>query len=131
MRAIYFCPIEGCPAVLADAQGLREHLRRATHKGEETPRDVIERFVSQNCFWPLSKVMADAIFGCPQKLHAYVMLHSMAEVALCRTFYAAPGSPLTRVANDVIMKIRPRFKDHGYKLRIDRHLQPTHNPVGH
>ena len=86
MRAIFFCPVEGCPSVLTDQQGLWDHLRQDTHRGGATPMGHISAFAAQNCFWPLTREMAAAILRSPQKLHAYVMLYSYAGVALQRTF---------------------------------------------
>ena len=52
LRAVYFCPVEACPAVLCDVQGLRDHLRGGVHKGDQVSVVVISNYMKQNCYWP-------------------------------------------------------------------------------
>jgi len=118
MRAIYFCPIEGCPSVLIDQQGLRDHLKQNTHRGGAVTRDVISSFAAQNCFWPISRAWAAVVLGSSQKFHAYIMLHALAGVALQRTFYAARQSVIHTNLMEAINYLRPRFDDPSYNFRI-------------
>ena len=119
-RAVYFCPADGCPAVLCDVQGLRDHLRGGTHKGDQVSAVVIGNLVSQNCYWPLPQAMANAIIDGGQRLQAYGMLYSMTGVAMFRKFFCPSGRPMHRVVRDVIDKMRPRFGDPHYRVRVDR-----------
>ena len=118
MRAVYFCPMEGCPSVLIDQQGLRDHLRQNTHRGGAATRVQISAFAEQNCFWPLTRAWTGAILGSSQKFHAYIMLHAYAGVALLRTFYAAKNSVISNSLMEVLSCIRPRFSDPAYSYRI-------------
>ena len=117
-RAIYFCPIPGCPSVLIDQQGLRDHLRQNTHRGGVASMGQIGAFGTQNCFWPLTRAWAAAILGSPQKFHAYIMLHSCAGVALQRTFYAAQYSIVHTSLMEVLRYFRPKFNDRSYGHKI-------------
>ena len=78
MGALYFCPLDGCPSIMPDEEGLRKHLQMATHKGQNALPGEIDNFMDHSTFWPLRKDIADAIMSCRQRLHGYGMLHSMA-----------------------------------------------------
>ena len=118
MRAIYFCPIVGCPSVLIDQQGLRDHLRQNTHQGGDATMGQINAFGAQNCFWPMPRAWAGAILESSQKFHAYIMLHAYAGVALQRRFFAAKNSIIYTSLMGVLNFIRPRFTDPSYSFKI-------------
>ena len=133
LRAVYFCPVDACPAVLCDIQGLRDHLRGGTHKGDQVSMVVIANFVSQNCYWPLPQDMASAILDGGPKLQAYGMLHSMAGVAMFKEFYCPSGRPMHRVVRDMIETMKPRFDDSDYQTSVDskkRERNPVTSPKG-
>ena len=118
IRAIFFCPIEGCPSVLIDQQGLRDHLKQNTHRGGAVARGIISAFGSQNCFWPMTRAWAAAILGSCQKFHPYIMLHALAGASLNKTFFAAKQSVIHSSLTEVMRLLRPRFADPAYNFRI-------------
>ena len=131
MRALYFCPLDGCPSIMPDEEGLREHLLMVTHKGANALPGEIDNFMEHSSFWPLPKAIADAIMTCKQRLHGYGMLHSMAGVAMSRTFVCSPEAVMTLTVKQCVEYISPRFQDAKYQLIIDQRSLPVHNPVGH
>ena len=84
-RTIWFCPIPGCPSSLSTKEGLvkqpqsRPHGRRVElHLG----RRVAKQIANQNCYWPVTQVMADKLLSASKRLIRYIALYSMAGVAM-------------------------------------------------
>ena len=84
-RTIWFCPIPGCPSSLANKEGLVKHLQSRPHRrGIELKlgRKVAKQIANQNCFWPVTQVMADKLLCASKRLIRYIALYSMAGVAM-------------------------------------------------
>ena len=84
-RTIWFCPIPGCPSSLANKEGLVKHLQSRPHgRGVELHlgRRVAKEIANQNCFWPVTQVMADKLLSASKRLIRYIALYSMAGVAM-------------------------------------------------
>ena len=84
-RTIWFCPIPGCPSSLANKEGLVKHLQSRPHgRGIELKlgRKVAKEIANQNCFWPVTQVMADKLLCASKRLIRYIALYSMAGVAM-------------------------------------------------
>ena len=84
-RTIWFCPIPGCPSSLATKEGLVKHLQSRPHaRGVELHlgRKVAKQIANQNCYWPVTQVMADKLLSASKRLIRYIALYSMAGVAM-------------------------------------------------
>ena len=84
-RTIWFCPIPGCPSSLSNKEGLVKHLQSRPHgRGIELKlgRKVAKQIANQNCFWPVTQVMADKLLSASKRLICYIALYSMAGVAM-------------------------------------------------
>ena len=65
-RTIWFCPIPGCPSSLANKEGLVKHLISRPHgRGIDIKlgRKVAKQIANQNCFWPVTQVMAEKLLA--------------------------------------------------------------------
>ena len=95
-RAIWFCPIPGCPSSSKSKEGLVKHLMSKPHaRGVELTlgRKVAKQIANQNCYWPVTQVMADKLLVSPKCLIRYIALYSMAGVAMeTRLFRIHPSS---------------------------------------
>ena len=95
-RAIWFCPIPGCPSSSKSKEGLVKHLMSKPHaRGVELTlgRKVAKQIANQNCYWPVTQVMADKLLVSPKRLIRYIALYSMAGVAMeTRLFRIHPSS---------------------------------------
>ena len=95
-RAIWFCPIPGCPSSSNSKEGLVKHLMSKPHaRGVELTlgRKVAKQIANQNCYWPVTQVMADKLLVSPKRLIRYIALYSMAGVAMeTRLFRIHPSS---------------------------------------
>ena len=95
-RAIWFCPIPGCPSSSKSKEGLVKHLLSKPHaRGVEVTlgRKVAKQIANQNCYWPVTQVMADKLLVSPKCLIRYIALYSMAGVAMeTRLFRIHPSS---------------------------------------
>ena len=95
-RAIWFCPIPGCPSSSNSNEGLVKHLMSKPHaRGVELTlgRKVAKQIANQNCYWPVTQVMADKLLVSPKRLIRYIALYSMAGVAMeTRLFRIHPSS---------------------------------------
>ena len=84
-RTIWFCPIPGCPSSLSTKDGLVKHLMSKPHaRGVEVNlgRKVAKQIANQNCYWPITQVMADKLLVASKRLIRYIALYSMAGVAM-------------------------------------------------
>ena len=84
-RTIWFCPIPGCPSSLSSKEGLVKHLQSRPHgRGIELNlgRKVAKQIANQNCYWPITQVMADKLLVASKRLIRYIALYSMAGVAM-------------------------------------------------
>ena len=95
-RSIWFCPIPGCPSSLSTKEGLVKHLQSRPHaRGIELNlgRKVAKQIANQNCFWPVTQVMADKLLSASKRLICYIALYSMAGVAMeSRLFRIHPNA---------------------------------------
>ena len=95
-RAIWFCPIPGCPSSSKSKEGLVKHLMSNPHaRGVELTlgRKVAKQIANQNCYWPVTQVMADKLLVSAKRLIRYIALYSMAGVAMeTRLFRIHPRS---------------------------------------
>ena len=95
-RAIWFCPIPGCPSSSKSKEGLVKHLMSNPHaRGVEVTlgRKVAKQIANQNCYWPVTQVMADKLLVSAKRLIRYIALYSMAGVAMeTRLFRIHPSS---------------------------------------
>ena len=81
-RTIWFCPIPGCPSSL---EGLVKHLQSRPHgRGVELHlgRRVAKQIANQNCYWPVTQVMADKLLSASKRLIRYITLYSMTGVVM-------------------------------------------------
>ena len=84
-RTIWFCPIPGCPSSLSNKGGLVKHLMsKPNARGVEVNlgRRVAKQIANQNCYWPITQVMADKLLVASKRLIRYIALYSMAGVAM-------------------------------------------------
>ena len=95
-RTIWFCPIPGCPSSLANKEGLVKHLISQPHgRGIDIKlgRKVAKQIANQNCFWPVTQVMAEKLLVASKRLIRYIALYSMAGVAMeTRLFRIHPNA---------------------------------------
>ena len=95
-RTIWFCPIPGCPSSSQSKEGLVKHLMSKPHaRGVELTlgRKVAKQIANQNCYWPVTQVMADKLLVSSKRLIRYIALYSMAGVAMeTRLFRIHPSS---------------------------------------
>ena len=96
-RAIWFCPIPGCPSSLSSKDGLVRHLQTRQHARSmelNLKRAVSKQIANQNCFWPVTQTMADKLLRASKRIIRYVALYSMASVAMeSRLFPSARDTP--------------------------------------
>ena len=74
-RTIWFCPIPGCPLSLANKEGLVKHLISRPHgRGIDIKlgHKVAKQIVNQNCFWPVTQVMAEKLLVASKRLIRYI-----------------------------------------------------------
>ena len=84
-RTIWFCPIPGCPSSSSSKEGLVKHLMSTPHsRGVELTlgRKIAKQIANQNCYWPVTQVMADKLLIASKRLIRYIALYSMAGVAM-------------------------------------------------
>ena len=84
-RTIWFCPLPGCPSSLSSKDGLVKHLMSPPHaRGIELnlARKIAKQVANQNCYWPITQVMADKLLVASKRLIRYIALYSMAGVAM-------------------------------------------------
>ena len=84
-RTIWFCPIPGCPSSSSSKEGLVKHLMSNPHsRGVDLTlgRKVAKQIANQNCYWPITQVMADKLLSASKRLIRYIALYSMAGVAM-------------------------------------------------
>ena len=84
-RTIWFCPMPGCPSSLSTKDGLVKHLMGPTHaRGIELTlaRKISKQIANQNCFWPITMLMADKLLVASKRLIRNIALYSMAGVAM-------------------------------------------------
>ena len=95
-RSIWCCPIPGCPSSLSTKEGLVKHLQSRPHgRGIELNlgRRVAKQIANQNCYWPVTQVMADKLLSASKRIIRYVALYSMAGVAMeSRLFRIHPNA---------------------------------------
>ena len=95
-RTVWFCPIPGCPSSSSSKEGLVKHLMSKPHsRGVEVTlaRKVSKQIANQNCYWPVTQVMADKLLVSSKRLIRYIALFSMAGVAMeTRLFRIHPSS---------------------------------------
>ena len=84
-RTIWFCPLPGCPSSLSSKDGLVKHLMSPLHArgmSETLSRKVAKQVANQNCFWPITQLMADKLLVASKRLIRNIALYSMAGVAM-------------------------------------------------
>ena len=84
-RTIWFCPLPGCASSLFSKDGLVKHLMSPPHaRGIELNlgRKIAKQVANQNCYWPITQVMADKLLVASKRLIRYIALYSMAGVAM-------------------------------------------------
>ena len=84
-RTIWFCPLPGCPSSLSSKDGLVKHLMSKPHaRGIELTlgRKIAKQIANQNCYWPITQVVADKLLVASKRLIRYIALYSMAGVAM-------------------------------------------------
>ena len=84
-RTIWFCPLPGCPSSLSSKDGLVKHLMSPPHArgmSETLSRKVSKQIANQNCFWPITQLMADKLLVASKRLIRNIALYSMAGVAM-------------------------------------------------
>ena len=84
-RTVWFCPLPGCPSSLSSNDGLVKHLMTPCHArgmSETLARKVAKQVANQNCFWPITQLMADKLLVASKRLIRYIALYSMAGVAM-------------------------------------------------
>ena len=136
-RSIWFCPIPGCPSSLSTKEGLVKHLQSRPHgRGIELNlgRRVAKQIANQNCYWPVTQVMADKLLSASKRLIRYIALYSMAGVAMeSRLFRIHPNDLQRRrdIRHHVQTRIRSvhaldrhyNYSAHGLPRRPLRHNQ--------
>ena len=137
-RTIWSCPIPGCPSSLANKEGLVKHLQSRPHgRGIELKlgRKVAKQIANQNCFWPVTQVMADKLLCASKRLIRYIALYSMAGVAMeNRLFRIHPNARDTPFMDACAAFLTPKmnlsqviFLPSGCQLR--RFAQPPANQL--
>ena len=95
-RTIWFCPLPGCPSSLSSKDGLVKHLMSTPHaRGIDITlgRKIAKQIANQNCYWPITQVMADKLLVASKRLIRYIALYSMAGVAMeSRLFRIHPNA---------------------------------------
>ena len=84
-RTIWFCPLPGCPSSLSSKDGLVKHLMSPLHArgmSETLSCKVAKQVANQNCFWPITQLMADKLLVASKRLIRNIALYSMAGVAM-------------------------------------------------
>ena len=84
-RTIWFCPLPGCPSSLSSKDGLVKHLMSPPHaRGMDVTlsRKIAKQVANQNCFWPITQLMADKLLVASKRLIRNIALYSMAGVAM-------------------------------------------------
>ena len=84
-RTVWFCPLPGCPSSLSSKDGLVKHLTSPIHArgmSEILSRKVAKQVANQNCFWPITQLMADKLLVASKRLIRNIALYSMAGVAM-------------------------------------------------
>ena len=84
-RTIWFCPLPGCPSSLSSKDGLVKHLMSPPHArgmSETLSRKISKQIANQNCFWPITQLMADKLLVASKRLIRNIALYSMAGVAM-------------------------------------------------
>ena len=84
-RTIWFCPLPGCPSSLSSKDGLVKHLMSPPHaRGMDVTlsRKIAKQVANQNCFWPITQLMADKMLSASKRLIRNIALYSMAGVAM-------------------------------------------------
>ena len=84
-RTIWFCPMPGCPSSLSSKDGLVKHLMGPPHaRGMDVTlsRKIAKQVANQNCFWPITQLMADKLLVASKRLIRNIALYSMAGVAM-------------------------------------------------
>ena len=92
-RSIWFFPIPGCPSSLSNKEGLVRHLQSRQHgRGIELTlgRKIAKQIANQNCYWPVTHVMADKLLSASKRLIRYIALYSMAGVAMESRLFRNP-----------------------------------------
>ena len=95
-RTIWFCPLPGCP-VSSPNESLVKHLQSKQHsKGMDVirARALAKDIVQQNCFWPVNQTFADKLLRTSKRLIPYVVLYSMAGVAMEGRMFRIPSSSM-------------------------------------
>ena len=75
----------GCPSSLSSKDGLVKHLMSYPHaRGIELNlgRKIAKQIANQNCFWPITQLMADKLLVASKRLICNIALYSMAGVAM-------------------------------------------------
>ena len=70
-RTVWFCPLPGCPSSLSSKDGLVKHLMTPCHArgmSETLARKVAKQVANQNCFWPITQLMADKLLVASKRL---------------------------------------------------------------
>ena len=112
-RTIWFCPIPGCPSSLSTKEGLVKHLQSRPHgRGVELHlgRRVAKQIANQNCYWPVTQVMADKLLSASKRLIRYIVLYSMAGVAMeNRLFRIHPNARDTPFMDACVAFLTPKM----------------------
>ena len=94
-RTIWFCPVPGCPVSTPNKEGLVKHLQSKQHsKGMDVfrARVLAKEIVNQNCFWPVNQTFADKLLRTSKRLIRYIVLYSMAGVAMSGRMFRIPSN---------------------------------------
>ena len=112
-RAIWFCPIPGCPSSLSNKEGLVRHLQTRQHARcmeLNLKRAVSKQIANQNCFWPVNQTMADKLLRASKRIIRYVALYSMAGVAMeSRLFRIHPSARDTPFIDACVAFLTPKM----------------------
>ena len=110
-RTIWLCPLPGCPSSSSTKDGLIKHLTSPPHLRAADitlGRKVAKQIANQNCYWPVTQLMADKLLSSSKRLIRYVALYSMAGVAM----------------EDRLFRIHPRSRDSPYIEACANYLTP-------
>ena len=112
-RAIWFCPIPGCPSSLSSKEGLVRHLQTRQHARSmelNLKCAVSKQIANQNCFWPVNQTMADKLLRTSKRIIRYVALYSMAGVAMeSRLFRIHPSARDTPFIDACVAFLTPKM----------------------
>ena len=112
-RTIWFCPIPGCPSSSSSKEGLVKHLMSTPHsRGVELTlgRKIAKQIANQNCYWPVTQVMADKLLVSTKRLIRYIALYSMAGVAMeNRLFRIHPNARDTPFMEACVAFLTPKM----------------------